>query len=485
MRCSSPALLGGFLTLCAFTGAARAQLSPQTYQSPITVLESHVTYTVAPDGTYVREETRRERINVPEAVQAAAQTYLPFNGSLERLEVLEAYTETPDGKQIPVEPDKIITQQSPISTAAPAFGDLKITAIVFPQIAPGAIKVHRERRTRLKPLFAGAFGMVEVFPPPIAYGDVRVTLVAPANLPMRIEAQEMKGGVTMPDRAGEAKWTWTLENTSAQAPEPNSVSPVDYGPRIAATTFTDFAAAAAAYTKGAEPKARVTPAVQMLADELTAGVTGPRAQAKALYEWVAGNIRYVALAFGLGGVVPRDSDEILQSRYGDCKDHVTLLSALLAAKGIESHAVLINAANSYWRPSVPVSPGIYNHAITYVPSLDLYLDSTAQVVPFGLLPFLELGKAALVTGGLDGGAGREPPDRVARQLDDERRHESRDRRRRNGARRGYVDCDGRVRGRQPHGDAFDSAWTGKSGSEPSARIRRTDGAGGARQGRSA
>jgi Domain of Unknown Function with PDB structure (DUF3857) len=93
MRCSSPALLGGFLTLCAFTGPARAQLSPQTYQSPITVLESHVTYTVAPDGTYAREETRRERINVPEAVQAAAQTYLPFNGSLERLEVLEAYTE--------------------------------------------------------------------------------------------------------------------------------------------------------------------------------------------------------------------------------------------------------------------------------------------------------------------------------------------------------------------------------------------------------
>jgi hypothetical protein len=41
---------------------------------------------------------------------------------------------------------------------------------------------------------------------------------------------------------------------------------------------------------------------------------------------------------------------------------------------------------------------VFNHVITYVPSLDLYLDSTAQFAPFGTLPTSDLTKNVVLTG---------------------------------------------------------------------------------------
>ena len=121
-------------------------------------------------------------------------------------------------------------------------------------------------------------------------------------------------------------------------------------------------------------------------------------QAKLIYEWVSKHVRYVALYLAAGGVVPHDADAVLAAGYGDCKDHVALYAALLKARGIDSHGVLINLGDSY-RLSGPPSMAQLNHIITYLPEFDLYADTTAGVAPFGTLPFLEYGKPAVMVGG--------------------------------------------------------------------------------------
>ena len=150
-------------------------------------------------------------------------------------------------------------------------------------------------------------------------------------------------------------------------------------------------------------KALVTPSIQKLADQITQGITNKRAQAEVLYRWVSTNIRYVAIFLDFGGVVPHDAQAILDARYGDCKDHVTVLEALLAAKGIKSSPVLLNVGTIYWLPNAAVAPGIFNHAISYLPELKLYADSTPGLAPFATLPVTEQGKTALVT---DDGSGK-------------------------------------------------------------------------------
>jgi transglutaminase-like putative cysteine protease len=132
------------------------------------------------------------------------------------------------------------------------------------------------------------------------------------------------------------------------------------------------------------PKAKVTEKVKNLASKVTAGKDAPTEQAKAIYDWVSKNITYSGNCIGVGAVVLRDIDVIIENKQGDCKDHATLLQALLKARGIESDQALINSSLIYELPKTPVVSNV-NHVINYIPSLNVFVDSTDGNMPFGML----------------------------------------------------------------------------------------------------
>src|SRR5690606_5982507 len=163
------------------------------------------------------------------------------------------------------------------------------------------------------------------------------------------------------------------------------------------STLPDYPGLIDAYVVSAAPMARVTPAVQELADEITQGISDRRAQAEAIYRWVSSEIRYVAIAMGTGGYVPHYADEIIAARYGDCKDMTTLLTALLDAKDIRAVPALIRTGDRYTWHEGPLLVA-FNHAIAYLPEVDLYLDATMALAPFDALPTVLRGRQVLVAG---------------------------------------------------------------------------------------
>jgi transglutaminase-like putative cysteine protease len=400
--------LGSFLSVVFFilfiAGTATAQYAAPEYKSPVTIKKIDVTYEVNADGTYTMDSTGEIRINIDQAVQSQAQSYFAYSETLESLKVIDAYTLTAQGEKIPVPADKIITQQSPVSTTAPVFDDIKVTAIVFPQVSVGATKGYHYIRKQIKPLFENQFSMFETIPLSVDVDSVNITLIVPETMKMHIQAIDIEGGQVKSDIPGKIKYVWTVKDQKGKTPEQGAISETNYCPRIAVTTFADFSEVAEAYLKRAADKEKVTDEVKKLADKITNGISNPRDQAAALYQWVTGNIRYVAITFEVGGVVPHDADAIIKNGYGDCKDKVTLLNALLTAKGIKSAPVLINSGDVYWQPDVALPLGVYNHVITYLPDFDLFIDPTAEIAPFGVLPVQEYSKYALVTRGLEKGA---------------------------------------------------------------------------------
>src|SRR5665213_344024 len=369
----------------------------------ITVLRDDIAYEVNIDGTYGVEETASYQINTDLGVKQRSQLALTYSTSLQELEVLEAFTTTKDGQRLDVSRDKILVQQSPQSASAPMFDDAKVKTVIFPGVEIGAVLNFRLKRTQRKALFPGQFSMLEDAPAQYGYKSMHVTVRAPAALKLYAEAVDMPGGPVASEEAGVQIWRWGIEDVPARSPELGSVGADDYSPRVAVTTFPDFEAGAVAYGKRAKPKALVTPEIQKLADEITAGVTGRREQAEAIYRWVSTKVRYVAIFLDFGGVVPHEAAAIAEAKYGDCKDHTTLIEALLAAKRIKSSPVLVNLTLTYWLPKVAIMPGVFNHAITYIPEFNLYLDSTASVAMFGSLPTTLYGKRALM---IDAGGGK-------------------------------------------------------------------------------
>lgn len=107
------------------------------------------------------------------------------------------------------------------------------------------------------------------------------------------------------------------------------------------------------------------------------------------------NNRCVAVHLGTGGHVPRDVNEVLRVRYGDCKDHVLLLHRLLAAVNIEVAPALV--FTDMIDQLQPVAVNAFNQVITDLPQWQLFVDSTAREHPMPALPSEVSDKSAWVS----------------------------------------------------------------------------------------
>lgn len=354
------------------------------HAAAVTVVRQHYTYEVSTDGTWTMEVDTARRVDEAPAVNGLGQAPVQYSESLQSVEILEAYTTTRDGKRIDVPADKIITQQMPASTGAPTFSDIKRKVVVFPQMEVGATVNVRYRIKQLKPFLPGLFSALATFNPYFEVQAGSVTLRAPEKLKLHISSRDVQGGEVKSATRGQREWRWTYASASTVVPEEGSLVVESFSPYVAASSMETWSEFGKAYMMGAEAAARVTPAVQKLADEITAGISDRRTQADALYRWVSTQIRYVSIAMGVGGYVPHLADEIIAARYGDCKDKSALLTALLHAKGIRAMPVLINSGASYQLPDT-VLLGAFDHAITYLPDWDLFVDATSGFAPFGVL----------------------------------------------------------------------------------------------------
>jgi transglutaminase-like putative cysteine protease len=116
---------------------------------------------------------------------------------------------------------------------------------------------------------------------------------------------------------------------------------------------------------------------------------------QAVYDWVVQNTRYVALEFGVYGYKPHRAVQTLTRGWGDCKDKATAIIVLLKNLGIESRFVAVRTQLRGDLASSVASLAPFDHAIAYVPSLDWYLDGTAEGSGSRELPIMDRGAMAL------------------------------------------------------------------------------------------
>ncbi len=386
------------------TGAGVA--APAAASTDFRYLRYQADYVVDAQAGSVQTETREVLLNTRSAVEQFSQVRLSYSEKMETLEVLEAYTVDAQGQRRDVAADRIYTQESYSSASAAMYADRKVRIIVFPSLAPGSRLVYSTRRSQHQPYFPGYFSLWEAFSVFTEYEQAQVTLTAPAGLPMRVRSRGLEGADTPRIRDGLAHWQWRHRRAEALPVQNWTAAAWEYSPGVMASTYQDWAQVARAYQANAGAAAEPTPAIRALAAQLTAGISDRRQQVDVLYRWVAQNIRYVAVYLGNGGLEPNTAQSILDTHYGDCKDHVVILQALLAAAGIDSSPVLIGAGGGPTLPDIPVL-GRFNHAITYVPEFDLYLDSTSVYARPGQLPAADLGAPVLLT--TTGTLARTPP----------------------------------------------------------------------------
>ncbi|RKH72402.1 DUF3857 domain-containing protein [Corallococcus interemptor] len=112
----------------------------------------------------------------------------------------------------------------------------------------------------------------------------------------------------------------------------------------------------------------------------------PEARFFAALRFVQDEVRYLGIEMGPNSHQPHPPDEVLERRFGDCKDKSLLLVTLLKGLGIEAQPVLVDTetrqALDEWLPTAIA----FDHAIVHatVAGRELWVDPTATLERGGL-----------------------------------------------------------------------------------------------------
>ncbi|UTF60004.1 DUF3857 domain-containing transglutaminase family protein [Gilvimarinus sp. DA14] len=351
-----------------------------------TVLQLDKTVTVNEDFTFTDVTAISTKVLKEPALENLKRRRFSYSTSMETFEVLEAFTLKADGSRVAVPQDNYQERiNKGRGDGGPAFSDRASITIVFPDLEVGDSVYVKTKRTQTEPLFPGYFALSSVYWPETPYEKVSVTLNIPDALILHTDHRDVKiDSKVEKDRK--------VIQIAYKNPKPLKSDRQDYSvfdeksmPGFAFSTYESYQQVADAYGKRALPKAKPINRVKDLAESLTEGEEDPWKKARILYDWVAKNISYAGNCIGVGAVVPRDMDVILDNKMGDCKDKATLLQALLKAVDIEATQALVNSGSNY-SLNDPARISVVNHAIIYLPMWDLFVDPTPKDIPFGLIP---------------------------------------------------------------------------------------------------
>ncbi len=379
-----------------------------------------VDYVVDADGRMTETFSSVYQVLKPSALENFKVFSLTFSSGVQTGELLEAYTLKKDGRRIDAPPGNYQTEvNGGHKDAGPVFSDQTRLSVVYPDLEVGDSIGMRYRFTEKEPMFPGQFSKLVTFSPYTVYEDAHITLKLPTGMKLLSQANFLQ--VLPATASGDSQvLEWHYQQAKPRKwdqEQDTGIWRVDEYPSLLLSTFPNYEAIAAAYGARALPKAVPTPRVRELAQQIVGAETAPRKRAQLVYEWVSKNLTYGGNCIGVGAVVPRDLDVVLDNKMGDCKDHATLLQALLAALDIPSEQVLINAGSEYDLAATPVV-SLVNHVINYLPDFKLYLDATAKEVPFGMLPMEDSGKPVIHVGRTQALANtpNQQPDRQVQRL---------------------------------------------------------------------
>jgi transglutaminase-like putative cysteine protease len=170
-------------------------------------------------------------------------------------------------------------------------------------------------------------------------------------------------------------------------------------PTVVMSTFKDWNAFRSWYGEAVRGFTEPDAQVRSIAESLTRGKITRDDKLRALFEFVADDIRYVNYVSGERWL-PNRPQQLLARREGDCDDKALLLITLLKAVGVGAQEVMVQTRLTA-QPSIVRAPGaaipLFDHGIAFVPGPNggTYLDATSPQSRLGPLPSMDARAIAL------------------------------------------------------------------------------------------
>lgn len=346
------------------------------------------------DGTGTRETTARVRVLADAGVKELAVLTFTYTASNEELDVKYVRVLKPDGTVVETPDYNVQDLPADVTREAPMYSDIHQKHVAVRGLGVGDTLEYQVMEKTLKPDVPGQFWLEYTFEKDLIILDEQLDLDVPADKQVTVACADAQPTMTTAD--GRTLYHWSSQNLARPDPDAPPKSQKKWKPSVQVTTFKSWEEVGAWYDSLQKDAVVVTPAIKARAELLTKGLTSDDDKVRAIFNDVAMMIHYVALDFGIGRYQPHAANDVLLNEYGDCKDKHTLLAALLKAEGIEAWPVLISSSREL--DADTPSPEQFDHVITLVKLKDktLWMDSTEEVAPVGVILSSLRDKQALV-----------------------------------------------------------------------------------------
>ncbi len=142
--------------------------------------------------------------------------------------------------------------------------------------------------------------------------------------------------------------------------------------------------------------------LKAITQDLVEDLPGKDEKARAIFNWVQDNIKYVAFEDGMGGFIPRPAASVCRKRYGDCKDMASIITDMMKYAGVEANITWVGSDELPYDYTEIATPVVDNHMIaSYRNEKDevVILDAVGSYTPYGYPTDFIQGKQALISKG--------------------------------------------------------------------------------------
>lgn len=331
-----------------------------------------------------------------------SESHIAYDSTFEKVELGYARTIKPDGSVIEVGSRHIRDVSRYLNF--PLYSNVRVFIISFPEVVEGCfieykLKIKRNQLINKKDFILSY--PIQSREPII---KANFTVILPQERPLHREILNDKfndfGANLKPDiEKGNHRtlYRWQFKDIPAIIPESNMPPGVQINPTILISTFDSWQDVYSWWWSLARDKIKADRAIRDKVEELIRGKSSDEEKIKAIYNFCAQKIRYVAVEYGQAGHEPHFASDIFKNKYGDCKDQAILLVTMLKEGGFTAWPVLI-ATKERYNLNVDFPSVLFNHCISAVCLKDkfIFLDPTAQTCSFGDLPAGDQGRKVLV-----------------------------------------------------------------------------------------
>ncbi|HVJ92276.1 MAG TPA: DUF3857 domain-containing protein, partial [Labilithrix sp.] len=268
----------------------------------------------------------------------------------------------------------------------------------FPRLDPGDVVelLYRVEDVAHRNAFADYFGEIVYMQSTEPIARSEYVLITPKTRTFYFNKPNVAGLTQTVEEKGDNRiWHFKAENVAPLEPEPSMPPLAEILGHVHVSTYKSWDDMGRWYWGLVKDQFTADDEVRRRAQEITKGLTDDKAKVRAVYDFVVQKTRYVALEFGIHGFKPYRCAQIFARGFGDCKDKATLIVTMLKELGIPATIVILRTGMKGDFETEPASLAPFDHAIAYVPSLDWYLDGTAEFTGSGELPSMDRGALAI------------------------------------------------------------------------------------------